>query len=47
MDVEKNMVNIMGPYDPAEPLALLIEQLENWQEFTQEGGRKISNTMVV
>ena len=27
MDLEENTVNMMGPYDPAEPLARIIEQL--------------------
>ena len=28
IDLEENAVNMMGPYDPAEPLARLIDQLE-------------------
>ena len=28
IDLEENAVNMMGPYNPAEPLAGLIEQLE-------------------
>ena len=28
IDLEENAVKIMGPYDPAEPLARLIKQLE-------------------
>ena len=28
IDLEENTVKMMGPYDPAEPLARLIKQLE-------------------
>ena len=28
IDLEENAANMMGPYDPAEPLARLIKQLE-------------------
>ena len=33
---------MMGPYDPPEPLALLIKQLEKGREFTGGGGQTIS-----
>ena len=29
--LEENAVKMMGPYDPAEPLSRLIEQLEKWR----------------
>ena len=28
IDLEENAVKLMGPYDPAEPLARIIKQLE-------------------
>ena len=31
IDLEENIVKMMGPYDPAEPLARLIKQLEKWK----------------
>ena len=41
IDLEENAVKMMGPYDPVEPLARLIEQLEKRREFVQAGGKKI------
>ena len=38
IDLEENAVKMMGPYDPAETLALLIEQLEKGREFAQALG---------
>ena len=29
IDLKENVVKMMGPYDPAEPLARLINQIEN------------------
>ena len=37
----------MGSYNPAEPLAQVIEKLEKGREFAQEGGQIIANTMMV
>ena len=37
----------MGPYDPAEPLDQLIEQLKKGREFAREGDQKISNAMMM
>ena len=37
----------MGPYDPAEPLACLIDKLEKGGEFMYEGGQKIADSMMV
>ena len=39
-------MNMMGPYDPAEPLAQLIDQLEKGREFARSGGQKISDAMM-
>ena len=47
IDLEENPVKMMGPYDPAEPLAWLIEQLEKGREFAIEGGQKIYDTMMM
>ena len=38
---------MIGPYDPAEPLDRLIEQLEKGRECTTAGGQKISNAMMM
>ena len=37
----------MGPYDPAEPLAWIIEQLEKGREFARAGGQTISSAMMM
>ena len=37
----------MGPYNPAEPLAQLIDKLENWREFSCAGRQKIDDAMMV
>ena len=47
IDLEENAVKIMGPYNPAEPLARIIEQLEKWREFARAGGQKISGAMMM
>ena len=47
INLEENAVKMMGPYDPTEPLARLIEQLEKGREFAREGGRAISNAMMM
>ena len=38
---------MVGPYDPAEPFAQIIEQLEKGREFARAGGQKISDTMIM
>ena len=40
INLEVNAVKMMRPYEPAEPIARLIEQLEKGREFAQEGGQK-------
>ena len=47
IDLEENEAKIMGPYDPAEPLARLIEQLEKGREFTRSGGHSIADAVMV
>ena len=47
IDFEENAVKMMGPYDPAEPLARLIEKLGTGREFTCAGGKMIPDAMVV
>ena len=37
----------MGPYDPSEPLARLIKQLEKGREFETAEGQKISDSMMM
>ena len=46
-DQQYQIVNMMGPYDPAELLDQLIEQLEKGREFTQAGGHTISDAMMI
>ena len=46
IDLEENAVKMMGPYDPIEPLAQLIEQLKNGREFPRSGGEIIADTMM-
>ena len=38
---------MIGPYDPAEPLAQFIEKLEKGREFAQSGGQAISDAMMM
>ena len=38
---------MIGPYDPVEPLARLIEQLEKEIEFALSGGQTISDVIMV
>ena len=47
IDLEENSVKMMGPYDPAEPLARLIQQLEKGREFARAGGQTISDAMMM
>ena len=47
IDLEENTVKMMGPYNPAEPLARLIEQLERGREFKRAEGQKISDAMMM
>ena len=47
IDLKENTVKMMGPYDPADPLAHLIENLEKVREFAHAVGQTIAdNTMV-
>ena len=47
IDLEENAVKMMGPYNPAEPLARLIEQLEKGGYFERAGGQTISDAMMI
>ena len=38
---------MMGPYDPAEPLAQIIEQLEKGRELARSGVQTISDAITV
>ena len=38
---------MMGPYDPAEPLTRLIDQLKKGSEFARAVGQKIANVIMV
>ena len=47
INLEENVVKMMGPYKPTEPLARLIEKIEKKREFTRAGGQAISNNMMM
>ena len=47
IDLEDNSVKMMGRYDPTEPLARLIEQLEKGREFARAEGQTISDAMMM
>ena len=47
IDPEENSVKMMGPYDPAEPLAWIIEQLEKGRGFVRVGGQTIFEAMIM
>ena len=47
IDLKGNTVKRMGPYDPAEPLFLLITKIEKGGEFTRAVGKTISVTIMV
>ena len=46
-DLEDNDFNTMGPYDPAEPLTIIINQHKKGQEFARSGEQTIANYMMV
>ena len=46
-DLEDNAVKMIGPYDPAETLARIIEQLEKGRQFAQAGGQRIYDAMMM
>ena len=47
IDLNENVVKMMGTYDPVETLAQLIDQIKKWRKFERQGGQKISNAMMV
>ena len=47
IDLEKNMVKMMRPYEPTEPLTCIIDRPEKGKGFARSGGKNISNTMMV
>ena len=46
IDLEEKSVKMMGTYDPAEPLSLLMKQLEKGRQFTQSGGQTLADAMM-
>ena len=40
IDREENSVNMMGPYDPIEPLARLIKNWKMGESSRKQGGRQ-------
>ena len=46
-DLKEHALNMVGPYEPTEPLARLIDQLEKEREFARAGGQKIADAMMV
>ena len=47
INLEENSVKIVGPYNPAESLERLINQLKKGWEFVRAGFQKIPNSMMV
>ena len=47
IDLEEKSVKMMGTYDPAEPLSLLMKQLEKGRQFACAGGQAIASSMMV
>ena len=47
IDLEENAVKIMGPYNPAESLDRLVEQLGKGIEFNRAAGQKIFNAIMM
>ena len=47
INFEENAVKTMEPYEPTEPLARLIKQLEKGIELSREVGQKFSDVMMV
>ena len=47
INLEENDVKMMGPYNPAEPLACLLEHLDKWLELLCDRGQTITDVMVV
>ena len=47
IDLEENAVKMMETYEPEEPLAQMIKELEKGGEFASAGGQTISNVVMV
>ena len=47
INLEENAVKMMGTYNPTEPLARLIEQLEKGREFARAVCQTISDVMMM
>ena len=47
INFEENAVKMIGPYNPAEPLVQLIEQLKGGIQFLIAGGQTISDAMIM
>ena len=47
INLEENVVKMMGTYDLAEPLYRLIEKLEKGRELEKSGGQTIVDAMMV
>ena len=45
IDLKENSFKMMGPYNTAEPLDRIIEQLEKGRQFVRAGGHTIYDTM--
>ena len=45
--LEENSVKMMGMYNPLEPLACLIYNLEKGREFARVGGETIADKIMV
>ena len=47
INLEENMVKMMGSYNPAKTLACLIEEPEKVREFARSRGQKNSDEIMV
>ena len=47
IDLKENAVNMMGTYEPTEPLTRLFDQLEKGREFARAGGKTIYDATMV
>ena len=47
MDLETNKINIMQPYSPDQPVAILLEQLEYWRLFAAAGHQMLHDHKLI
>ena len=47
IDLKENVVMIICPYEPSEPLSCLIDQIKSGREFSRPGGQTITIVTMV